>query len=162
MLSISAKVAKRGAYMQDTTVTAFSHVCQGKILDYMKRMITIYFKVLECSFQDSNWEEKMTFHYGSPDGFELKRPLCIYSIDFKAGLCYFGNRIDGSLHLLAHGIASHSLPVLFWLHQEYGGPGIFSHVRDIKGRKDLIECRCTGLRTATRAKVPGNLPHTSS
>ena len=140
-IQIRAVLVINGCYSvtSGNKLTAFGHVCQGKILDYMKRMIMIYFKVLECSFQDSNWEEKMTFHYGSPDGFELKRPLCIYSIDFKAGLCYFGNRIDGSLHLLAHGIASHSLPVLFWLHQEYGGPGIFSHVRDIKGRKDLIE-----------------------
>ena len=38
MLSTSTKVAKRGAYMQDTMVTAFSHVHQGKILDYMKKI----------------------------------------------------------------------------------------------------------------------------
>ena len=38
MLSTSTKVAKRGAYMQDTMVTAFSHVRQGKILDYMKKI----------------------------------------------------------------------------------------------------------------------------
>ena len=38
MLSTSTKVAKRGAYMQDTMVTVFSHVRQGKILDYMKKI----------------------------------------------------------------------------------------------------------------------------
>jgi len=107
----------------------------------MKKIIMIYFKVLECSFQDGNWEEEMTFHYSSPDGFELKRPLCIYSIDFEAGLCdqYFGNklqRIDNSLYLLSHGIASRSQArAVFWLHKERGRPGIFSHVCDIKGRK---------------------------
>jgi len=26
-------------------------------------------------------------------------------------------------------------PHRFWLHKEHGGPGIFSHVCDIKGRK---------------------------
>ena len=134
MLSTSAKVAKRGAYMQDTTVTAFSHVCQGKILDYMKKLITIYFKVLECSFQDSNWEEKMTFHYGSPDGFELKRPMCIYSIDFEAGLCdyYFGNklqRIDISLQLLSHGIASHSLAC-----------AVFGCTKNVEGLVSFLSC----------------------
>ena len=27
----------------------------------------------------------------------------------------------------------------FWLHKRTQGPGKFSHVRDVKGRKDLIE-----------------------
>jgi len=61
----------------------------------MNRTILIYFKELECALKDSNWE-KMTFHYGSPDGLELKRPSCTCRIDFEAGLCdyYFGNKLQ--------------------------------------------------------------------
>ena len=33
---------------------------------------------------------------------------------------------------------------------------MFPDVRDVEGRKDLIECGRTGAR---RAKVRGNLPH---
>jgi len=42
-------------------------------------------------------------------------------------------------------------PHCFWLHEVCRGPGIFSHIRDAKGRK-VVE----------RTKVPGNLPHVSS
>ena len=44
----------------------------------------------------------------------------------------------------------------FRLHEEHGGPGIFSTVRDVKGRK-VVERTNVGapeLRTARRAKVP--------
>jgi len=36
----------------------------------------------------------------------------------------------------------------FWLHEECGGPGSFSHMRDIKGRKDLLNVSALRLRTA--------------
>ena len=49
-------------------------------------------------------------------------------------------------------------PAPFQLHEECGGPCIFSHVCDIKGRKDLIECRCTG----SQQEALGELPHIAS
>ena len=43
------------------------------------------------------------------------------------------------------------------------GPGIFSHVSDVRiERMGLIVCGCTGPRTAKRANIAGNLPHVSS
>ena len=47
-----------------------------------------------------------------------------------------------------------------------GGPGTFPHVSDVKGRKGYKDRKqawaYVGLRTARRAKVPGNTPHVSS
>ena len=47
-----------------------------------------------------------------------------------------------------------------------GGPGTFPHVSDVKGRKGKKDRKfnvgVVGLRTARRAKVPGNTPHVSS
>ena len=43
---------------------------------------------------------------------------------------------------------------------------MFPHVRDVKGRKVVERTKLNvgelGLRTARRAKVPGNLPHVFS
>ena len=55
----------------------------------------------------------------------------------------------------------------FRLHKERRGPGIFSHMHDVKGRKVVERIylnvgALAGLRTARRANVPGNLPHVSS
>jgi len=43
-------------------------------------------------------------------------------------------------------LALFPVPCHFRLHEEQGGPGIFSPVRDVKGRKDLIECGRTGAQ----------------
>jgi len=49
----------------------------------------------------------------------------------------------------------------FWLHKERGGPGIFSHVCDVKGRKVVertsLSMGALRFRTTRRANVPGNL-----
>jgi len=45
-------------------------------------------------------------------------------------------------------------PCRFWLHEESEGPGIFSHVHDVRwkgGRKDLIECGCTGAQNIKKS-----------
>ena len=50
----------------------------------------------------------------------------------------------------------------FQLHKEWRGPGIFSHVCDVQGRKVVertFNMGALGLRTVRRAKIPGNLPH---
>jgi len=52
-------------------------------------------------------------------------------------------------------MASFPGPRCFWLHKENEGPGIFSHMRDIKGikgdRKDLIEHGCTGAHNSKKS-----------
>ena len=48
-------------------------------------------------------------------------------------------------------------PRCFRLHEERGGPGIFSHMCNIKGRKDLIECGHTGDQNSKKS-----LPHVSN
>ena len=37
------------------------------------------------------------------------------------------------------------------LHEERRGPGTFSHVRDVKGRKDLIEHGRTGAQNSKKS-----------
>jgi len=48
-------------------------------------------------------------------------------------------------------------------HEERGGPGISSHMHNVKGRKVVertkLNMGALALRTARRAKEPGNLPH---
>ena len=50
--------------------------------------------------------------------------------------------------------------------EKRGGPGTFPHVSDVKGRMTVerpkMNVGILGLRTARRAKVPGNIPHVSS
>ena len=46
---------------------------------------------------------------------------------------------------------------------QYGGPGTFPHVSDVKGRKGRkFNMGIVCFRTARRTKVPGNTPHVSS
>jgi len=55
-------------------------------------------------------------------------------------------------------IASFPGPNCFWLHRD--AEDLVSFLTCVKSRVErLIECRCLGLRTARRARIPGNLPY---
>ena len=72
-------------------------------------------------------------------------PLLIVFAFLLDNTCYM------AWHIHANKLASFPDPHRFRLHEERRGPGIFSHMRDVKGRKDFIEHGHTGAQNGRKS-----------